>query len=143
MRSSGVTYGDEIAFTTLPDDAKMLLPEGALPGLFSVAEGRQVRFSKGNLQYQASTGIWRFAERHTEAGELNFDLGLGEDKVGVNEGATLANEPDEVDTKLDLARAYDEMGDKEGARELIEEVIREGNPQQQEKARQLQAQLDS
>ena len=40
------------------------LPEGALPGLFTINEnGDQVRFSKGNLQYQASTDTWRFAER--------------------------------------------------------------------------------
>lgn len=64
--SAGVSYGDEIAFTTLPGDAKKPLPEGALPGLFSVAEGRQVLFSKGNLQYQATTGIWRFAERQAD-----------------------------------------------------------------------------
>ncbi|MBR1834869.1 MAG: hypothetical protein IJ785_05130 [Bacteroidales bacterium] len=38
------------------------LPEGALPGLFSVSATQQVRFSKGNLQYQASTDTWRFAE---------------------------------------------------------------------------------
>jgi len=38
------------------------LPEGALPGLFSVSESQQVRFSQGNLQYQASTDTWRFAE---------------------------------------------------------------------------------
>jgi len=38
------------------------LPEGALPGLFSVSPTQQVRFSKGNLQYQASTDTWRFAE---------------------------------------------------------------------------------
>ena len=37
------------------------LPEGALPGLFSVSATQQVRFSKGNLQYQASTDTWRFA----------------------------------------------------------------------------------
>ena len=37
--------------------------EGCLPnGKFSIASGRQVWFSKGNLQYQASTGTWRFAE---------------------------------------------------------------------------------
>lgn len=36
--------------------------EGTLKGVFSVSAGRQVRFSKGNLQYQASTGTWRFAE---------------------------------------------------------------------------------
>ena len=47
----------------------------------------------------------------------------------------------EVDTKLDLARAYEEMGDKEGARELIEEVLREGNPEQVAKANALLAQI--
>ena len=36
--------------------------EGALPGLFSVSAGHQVHFSQGNLQYQASTNTWRFAE---------------------------------------------------------------------------------
>ncbi|NMG04184.1 hypothetical protein GPA21_14590 [Azoarcus taiwanensis] len=43
----------------------------------------------------------------------------------------------EVDTKLDLARAYDEMGDKDGARELIEEVLKEGSPSQREAAQRL------
>ena len=37
------------------------LPQGALSGEFSVASGRTVHFSQGNLQYQASTGTWRFA----------------------------------------------------------------------------------
>ena len=36
--------------------------EGELSGAFSVAEGVQVHFSRGNLQYQASTDTWRFAE---------------------------------------------------------------------------------
>lgn len=39
-----------------------LIPEGALAGEFSVSATKKVRFSKGNLQYQASTGTWRFAE---------------------------------------------------------------------------------
>lgn len=43
----------------------------------------------------------------------------------------------EVDTKLELARAYDEMGDKDGARELIEEVLREGSADQQAAGRRL------
>ena len=33
-----------------------------LPGVFSVSENNQVNFSQGNLQYQASTNTWRFAE---------------------------------------------------------------------------------
>ena len=39
------------------------LPQGALSGLFTInSDGDQVRFSQGNLQYQASNDIWRFAE---------------------------------------------------------------------------------
>ncbi|MBQ6777013.1 MAG: hypothetical protein IJP52_01720 [Paludibacteraceae bacterium] len=39
-------------------------PVGAVSekALFSVADGKQVYFSQGNLQYQASTNTWRFAE---------------------------------------------------------------------------------
>ena len=39
-----------------------IAPNGVLPGLFSVSETQQVHFSKGNLQYKASTNTWRFAE---------------------------------------------------------------------------------
>ncbi|MCB1937771.1 MAG: hypothetical protein KDE64_01055 [Rhodocyclaceae bacterium] len=47
----------------------------------------------------------------------------------------------EVDTKLELARAYEEMGDAEGARELLEEVLRDGDEAQQEQARGVLARL--
>ena len=39
-----------------------IIPDGWLPGLFSVSATKQVHFSQGNLQYQASTNTWRFAE---------------------------------------------------------------------------------
>lgn len=42
------------------------IPEGALSGEISVAPGRRVLFSKGNLQYQASSGKWRFAGSQLE-----------------------------------------------------------------------------
>jgi len=38
------------------------IPDGAISGKFSVSPTKQVYFSKGNLQYQASTNTWRFAE---------------------------------------------------------------------------------
>ena len=47
----------------------------------------------------------------------------------------------EVQTKFDLAKAYQEMGDKEGAREILQEVIREGDAKQQEQAKGLLAML--
>ena len=56
-----------------------------------------------------------------------LDLDLGE--AGGNE-----LELDEVGTKLDLARAYVEMGDKEGAREILNEVLAEGSDRQKSDA---------
>jgi len=44
---------------------------------------------------------------------------------------------DEVATKLDLARAYMDMGDKEGAKEILEEVVNEGDEGQQKEAQEL------
>jgi pilus assembly protein FimV len=48
---------------------------------------------------------------------------------------------DETATKLDLARAYIDMGDTEGARDILDEVITEGNEGQQLEARELIANL--
>ncbi|TCV94748.1 pilus assembly protein FimV [Luteibacter rhizovicinus] len=44
---------------------------------------------------------------------------------------------DPVDTKLDLARAYLDMGDADGARAMLEEVIVEGSQMQQDTARRI------
>ena len=41
--------------------------EGVLKGKFSVAGGKAIYFSQGNLQYQASTNTWRFAENQYDA----------------------------------------------------------------------------
>ena len=53
---AGTVYGEDESFMTLA-------PAGAIRGLFTVnSNGDQVYFSQGNLQYQASTNTWRFAE---------------------------------------------------------------------------------
>jgi len=44
---------------------------------------------------------------------------------------------DPVDTKLDLARAYMDMGDADGARAMLEEVLREGTQMQRDVAQRL------
>jgi pilus assembly protein FimV len=43
----------------------------------------------------------------------------------------------EVGTKLDLARAYMDMGDPEGARSILEEVVQEGSASQKQEAARL------
>jgi pilus assembly protein FimV len=44
-------------------------------------------------------------------------------------------------TKLDLAKAYQEMGDVEGAREILQEVLHEGDDTQKSEAQVLLAKL--
>ena len=46
----------------------------------------------------------------------------------------LSEDVDEVSTKLDLAKAYIDMGDKDGARSILDEVKVEGNNEQQQQA---------
>ena len=53
----------------------------------------------------------------------------------------LLNDVDEVGTKLDLARAYIDMGDPEGARSILKEVLQEGNEHQVQEANGLLGQI--
>lgn len=58
------------------------------------------------------------------------------------DAVAVETEDSEVATKLELALAYEEMGDREGARELLNEVLNEGSPAQQGQARARLDQLD-
>jgi len=66
------------------------------------------------------------------------NLSLAPDEMGddLSEARTMT----EVGTKLDLARAYVDMGDPNGARSILEEVLDEGDESQRQQAQQL---LDS
>jgi pilus assembly protein FimV len=74
--------------------------------------------------------------------DISLDLG-GADATAPAEEITLGetNESPDVDTKLDLVTAYIDMGDQEGARELLEEILQEGGPAQRSKAQKLMADL--
>ncbi len=69
------------------------------------------------------------------AGDMAAPAGESGDEDG-DEYAFLSDD-DEIATKLDLARAYIDMGDGDGAREILEEVMQEGSPEQREEASAL------
>ncbi|ACE84274.1 FimV/HubP family polar landmark protein [Cellvibrio japonicus] len=50
---------------------------------------------------------------------------------------------DEAATKLDLARAYIDMGDAEGAKDILAEVVNEGNDDQRAEAQDLLSRIDA
>ena len=66
---------------------------------------------------------------HTETQQL------GQDELALPnlEPVTMS----EVGTKLDLARAYMDMGDPEGARNILDEVLQEGSVAQKQEAQRL------
>lgn len=70
-------------------------------------------------------------------------VAVAESEPGPAAVATAGAEPefadDPVDTKLDLARAYLDMGDPVGARAMLEEVLEEGSQVQKDEARRLLA----
>jgi len=66
-----------------------------------------------------------------------LDLSLGDE----NETDDELVSGDEVGTKLDLAKAYIDMGDPEGARSILSEVMEEGNDTQKEEAQELMGQI--
>ncbi|MBR7035054.1 MAG: hypothetical protein IKI25_04755, partial [Bacteroidales bacterium] len=51
---------------------------GAIKAAFSVSADKKVYFSQGNLQYQASTGTWRFAEHQYDI------IGDGDDNANIS-----------------------------------------------------------
>ena len=85
-----------------------------------------------------------FARDVFGGGDTPLDLDIGHDKVpgddeptGTEENAIDPQTMTEVGTKLDLARAYIDMGDPEGARSILEEVLDEGDSNQRREAQGL------
>jgi pilus assembly protein FimV len=77
-------------------------------------------------------------------GDTPVDMDIGVETVGTDDptGTEEVSPLDpqtmtEVGTKLDLARAYIDMGDPEGARSILEEVLDEGDPGQRREAQGL------
>ncbi|HFQ13522.1 MAG TPA: hypothetical protein ENK40_01865 [Gammaproteobacteria bacterium] len=78
----------------------------------------------------------------TDGEETAADLTLDIDEAAdAADDLDLAAGGDEVGTKLDLARAYIDMGDPEGARSILDEVLDEGNDEQKQEAQQLIQQI--
>jgi len=80
-----------------------------------------------------------------ELSGLDLELELPEQDNSVpdsdHDDLMFASDSDPLETKLDLARAYIDMGDEEGARPVLQEVADAGTLQQQAEARQLLSRL--
>lgn len=92
---------------------------------------------ENELEEQVARTVDKIPE--LDADFANIDLDLGEAPQIKDESFTgdAGARQQEIATKLDLAKAYLEMDDSEGARDILEEVLREGDQEQQSSARSL------
>lgn len=75
---------------------------------------------------------------------LDFKIDVGDLNINLDDPATTAAVAEgkdghwyDVQQKFDLAKAYQEMGDNDGAREILQEVLKEGDGDQKDQAQKL------
>ena len=100
--------------------------EEALSGLDAQEE------SQAEDQDQAPEGAFEEGQTNEEKSEEAMD-----------EELDFLADTDEAATKLDLAQAYIDMGDADGARDILEEVAQEGDDKQRQEAQELLGRIDN
>src|SRR6185437_14446652 len=125
--------------------------EGRKNGHDGGATSRLAALDAGNVDYEL--GAAEPAGHATNGAGLDLDVGTATvpdaaftatQKLSAEDLALPDLEPvtmSEVGTKLDLARAYMDMGDPEGARNILEEVMHEGSVAQRQEAERLMESL--
>jgi pilus assembly protein FimV len=107
---------------------------GNTPSIADEAPG--LDFGAGRMAANASPESIEF--NLEDAGDTA--VAVAEEEVDEAEG--LLSTTDEVGTKLDLARAFMDMGDPDGARSILEEVLEEGSEEQKREAGSLFSQIN-
>ncbi|MFV8781953.1 FimV/HubP family polar landmark protein [Microbulbifer sp. SA54] len=107
--------------------------EGDTDVAVEAAPAQSVAEQRAPVELASAQPVGQAAQRDDEGFEdLSFDLeGDLDSELNLLEGG------DEVSTKLELAQAYLDMGDKDGAREILGEVVEEAAGEQQQRAKEL------
>jgi pilus assembly protein FimV len=142
--STGAWQLDESELdAALTEDSQDAEHDGSVTSRLSQLSGRDVDFDLGEAP----------AEHATNGSGLDLDLGTATvpdaaftqtQKLSSDDLALPDLEPvtmSEVGTKLDLARAYMDMGDPDGAKNILEEVLHEGSMTQKQEAQRLMESL--
>ena len=130
-----LTKGRSIDPNSTASMAKFEMPEA---GFDISSTSRLAAIDRENLDFP----IEPTQQQPVGRGNVDLDIGNGFDMPGsaTEELAVPDLEPvtlSEVGTKLDLARAYVDMGDPDGARNILNEVLSEGSASQKQEAQRL------
>lgn len=112
------------------EDTVSMLAEEAAAGAAEAPEGVVKDIADIDLNETLEESVANSLGGKVSNLDDNFDADMEED-------FDFLSDTDEAATKLDLARAYVDMGDNEGARDILEEVVEEGSDEQKQEANDL------
>ena len=149
-------FGDDAAKGASEDDMALSMDGSDLiPATPAPAAEAEPDFPEIDLDFDSQKSQDAAASDEYESTQFMLrDLPKGDSGAGAGEGeghsgstlmlgGGLTGEVDEVQTKLDLAQAYIDMGDTDGAKGIIDEVLAEGNASQKQAAMGLLGKLAS
>jgi pilus assembly protein FimV len=116
-----------------PSDISFDLPEIDEPAVSAADTTQQPAEFEANTFDLSSISLDLAETEH----ELSAVSSVPSSTDAIVESSDITSESPDVNIKLDLVAAYIDMDDKEGARELLEEVLKEGGTQQKLRAQQL------
>jgi pilus assembly protein FimV len=138
--------------TGLADDTKTLSiaePESPKETVKEESSGLDFNFDLGSAEHTAIEASEINIESVLESEDssanslemdlsgISLDMDVSDTSSKIEQTSDAEDELEEVNTKLDLVTAYMDMGDAEGARELLDEVLKEGGAKQRERAQAL------
>lgn len=140
--SDGALTDDEALSLELPDDLDSELdaePSAELEVSADESDADDLLLDLGSepAELDASDTLDLTDEALDEAAAALGDAEDFEPELSEDEDFDVLEGTDEASTKLDLARAYIDMGDTDGAKEILLEVEGEGSAEQQKQAREL------
>jgi pilus assembly protein FimV len=134
-------------------EAVLSKSDGRQNGHDAAATSRLSALDAGGVDYELGNETQEEMSRPANGADIDLDVGTATvpdaaftatQKLSSDDLALPDLEPvtlSEVGTKLDLARAYMDMGDPEGARNILEEVMHEGSAAQRQEAERLMESL--
>lgn len=160
-RASPAFADDEVAVEAIEMPLDVVEIEAAEPVTQEITVA-EVTSPEGAPPIDSASPESPLASLELDLSGIDLDLGESPPQGGTSSGAGMAQTPsmagvneavaaaatqidpelwEENNTKLDLARAYLEMGDQEGAREILQEVLNDGDSQQRDEAKKLLSQI--
>jgi pilus assembly protein FimV len=148
MDDLGIDLGDLDALSDIApeDDVTRIAPADESTQMMTAVDAEAMDFDLSDISPEvASAGEIEETQRiDLDVGASMTDRGsdfTATEQISLEELPQVSElEPvtmSEVGTKLDLARAYVDMGDPDGARSILEEVLKEGSSSQKQEAQRL------